>query len=508
MQEKLYPENAKRENSDNPAIRIYGNRLHADQSLYEYLIEFLLVFASAKSADGSGTLEFHRGEALNYYVKPRNGFRRFVFYEHAKKQKRVPADETAYSDIISILRRHIEADKDREKDEFIYAVQDLFRGYAAVLKKRSWCAQSLLPLCPEMIFCEEMPNDRQRLKGPSENYKVGEGYDREDTFYDSSFDLKRHNFLARGGELYYIHLLQALDNDKEKKAILQKLLRHLLTDKSGDFSALANWIQSTWENEKKLDPEKLVETMTMGYIPYGAYKHSGLLAVEELTLFLSNQLHPVKRIEILAKGIMLQIMRMQTERTEEYLKCERMPWIVDMRGKANATMRQLSADSYSSISESFSSAINKYLVSQREQGADIDLTEEYKLYVKARKESLDVFKSRGKEIQCIIPTNGPMERFSISEDLLKFLVLSIVPAKGRMDLDTFLSKLYEHFSFVIGPKEYKQSNKNAHMDVNLTNSFIGNKEAFQSFLKDAGFLKALSDATSIVVNPYEEVVLL
>ena len=42
-----------------PAIKIYGNRIHADQSLYEYLIEFLLVFSSAKDVDGNGKLAFH-----------------------------------------------------------------------------------------------------------------------------------------------------------------------------------------------------------------------------------------------------------------------------------------------------------------------------------------------------------------------------------------------------------------------------------------------------------------
>lgn len=506
MQELLYPLNAKNEDSDNPAIRIYGNRLHSDQSLYEYLIEFLLVFSSAKNADGTGTLQFHQGEALHYYVKPRNGFRRFVFYEQARKTKKVPADERAYEDIKRVLSAHVDSDKESEKQGFIYAVQDLFRGYAAVLKKRSWCAQTLLPLCPEMIFCEEMPNDRTRLKGPDSQWSVKPGFDLEDTFYDASFDLKRHNFLARGGELYYLHLLQALENRPEKKQKLQALLINLLTDKSADFSRLANWIQATWEKEENLDPEKLVERMDMGYIPNGSYRCAGMYALEELSYFLSNQLHPVKRIELLAKGIMLQIMRMQVERTEEFLGVKRSPWIIDMRGSANVTIKQLSANSFNRITELFSTAINKYIVDNR-TSEDIDLSNEYKLYVKARKESVDVFKGKGKEIQCIIPSNGPFERFSLSEDLVKFLVLSIVPAGGKMNLDHFLGKLYEHHSFVIGPREYQKCLDSENIDIELKNSFNSNKDAFQKFLKDAGFLRALSDATSIVVNPYKEVVI-
>jgi hypothetical protein len=41
-------------------------------------------------------------------------------------------------------------------------------------------------------------------------------------------------------------------------------------------------------------------------------------------------------------------------------------------------------------------------------------------------------------------------------------------------------------------------------DSALANSFIDNVNAFQDFLKATGFLRELSDATSIVVNPYEE----
>ncbi len=518
MAKNTYPQNGSYENKDNPAIRIYGDRLHNDQSLYEYLIEFLLVFSSAKAKDGSGEMSFHIDEPLTYYVKPRNGLRRFIFFDQARRTKKVPADEHANEEIKRILMKHIEADKESEKEDFLQAVQDLFRGYAAVLKKRSWCAQSLLPLCPEMIFCEEMPNDNYRLKWDKGTEKDRESFrkkfaDRveaefsvEDTFFDSSFDLTRHNFLARGGELFYLHLMQVLKDAPESKQKLQALLVNLLTDKSADFSSLANWIQCTWEKEKNIDPEWLVKEMSIGYIPAGSYLRSGHFAVEELTCFLSNQLHPVKRIELIAKGVMLQIMRMQVERTEEYLSIDRLPWIVDMRSAGNNTIKQLSANSFNSVSESFISAINKNIISSRDPNADtVDLSEEYKQFVKARKESLDVFKGKGKELQCIIPSNGPYERFSIPEDVVKFLVLSLVPAGGKMDLDSFLRKLYDHFSFVIGPAEYKLSQMTENLDFALTNSFNSNREAFQKFLKEAGFLRDLSDATSIVVNPYKGV---
>ena len=216
-QRKTFPLRAKPEESENPAIRIYGNRFHGDQTVYEYLIEFLLVFASAKtkSKDGNGNvtlenkLRFHADTdaELSYFVEPRNGFRRFVFYEQAKKTRQIPADEKAYKAIRDILKKRVDADREGYDEIFLNAARDLFYGYAVVLKKRSWCAQELLPLCPEMIFCEQMPMDNVRANG-AEKWKEFEevkksGHDIDETFADASFDYNRHNFLARGGELYY-----------------------------------------------------------------------------------------------------------------------------------------------------------------------------------------------------------------------------------------------------------------------------------------------------------------
>lgn len=507
--QKTYPATSDQKQKDLPSIQIFGNRIHADQSLYEYLIEFLLVFSSAKDADGNGKLAFHKSSPDAYFVEPRNGLRRFIFFEKAKRTK-VNQDEIAYNEIKRILAKNIEGSEE-DKKAFILGIQELFRGYAAVLKKRTWCAQELLPMCPEMIFCEQMPNDKVRQKGPSSDWddKIAYGCDSESTFYDSSFDLNRHNFLARGGELYYLHLLQVLENDSERRETLERYLNNLLTEKSAHFSVLANWIQSTWEEEKNLDRAFLSHRIPMGYIPAGAYVLSGNHAVDELTTFLSNELHPVKRVELLSKGVMFQILRMQLEQTAAYLNEAPFPLVLDMRSRKGGTIiRQLSVNSFNRVTDAFTSAINSCIIADRATNSNIDLAAEYATYIKAKKESLDVFRTRGKEIQCIIPSNGPFERFSLSEDVARFLVLSIVPPGDRMDLNHFLSELYCHYNLVIGPDEFVAAYGIDSPEKDLVNSFVYNREAFQTFLKSAGFLRDLSDATSIVVNPYKEVELL
>ena len=52
MMASVFPKTANTTNgSNNMAIRLFGDRIYSDQSLYEYLIEFLLVFISPKDAD-------------------------------------------------------------------------------------------------------------------------------------------------------------------------------------------------------------------------------------------------------------------------------------------------------------------------------------------------------------------------------------------------------------------------------------------------------------------------
>ena len=116
------------------------------------------------------------------------------------------------------------------------------------------------------------------------------------------------------------------------------------------------------------------------------------------------------------------------------------------------------------------------------------------------------WRKKGKELQCIIPTNGRYERFSLSEDVIRFLVLSLIPPQGKMTLNMFLEKLNKHYNIIIGPEEYrKYIDITSKLEASLTNSFVENQDAFQAFLKATGFLRELSDATSIVVNPYSNV---
>ena len=473
---------------------LFGNRFKSDQTLYEYMIEFLLVYSSAKSDNlCDGKMSFHdttHGRKLSYWVEPRMALRRFIFYDKSRKKGTIKADEQAYQEMIKLIKAKMNEISDENKNEYVESIQDLFHGYAVVIKNRFWGAQALLPICPEFMMCGCDPNEKKRKK----NVK----WDEDPTTVDSEFSFDRRNFLARGGELYYLHLLQGLEGKDEKKKTLEFLLNDLVAIQCEKISKMASFIQDTWESGMRFDKKNLVQQLNLSFIPENAYKNCEKYSVDELINFLSCKMHPINRMEILAKGIMFQIMRMMSWRVSSYLGNDNRKWIVDMKGTSKDSIKKIAAEAYSALEDDFMTALNKvardYNVSEDEMmGCVRD----------AKQNSLDIFRAKGKEMQCIIPNKGAFERFSLSEDIIRFLVLSLITPGDKMTLNMFLEKLYEHYGIVIGPNEYRKSLKdNGDLDTSLASCFVENEIAFQRFLKETGFLKELSDATSIVMNPY------
>lgn len=501
---EIFPNNTKKNNvkkGESQIINsIFGNRFKADQTLYEYLIEFLSVFSSAKSSDKkTGKNKFHIVNAeneYNYWVEPKMGLRRFIFYDRSKKEKSIKEDGIAYKKFFELVEKKIDDNGYNKKKEYIESIQDLFHGYAVVVKKRFWGAQMLLPICPEFILCECMPNESDRRK------KV---LSADDISIDTKFDFTQHNFLARGGELYYSHLLQGLSKNLQKKEKLENLLDNLITNQCTQISKMASFLQRTWEEEMGFEKDNLYQKMSIEYIPIfpeSAYIDCEQYSIDELINYLSCEMHPINKVDILAKGVMLQIMRMMSTAIYHSLNKEPQKWIVDMGGKTSDNIKKLSVESLRNLNDDFITALNK-------KANEIDIPKDKipGAVYEARKNSWDIFKSKGKELQCIIPRKGANERFSLSEDVLRFLVLSIIPPKKKMTLDMFLDNLYKHYGIIIGPIEYKLSVKESSNSVSdvLANSFTENVLAFQTFLKSTGFLKELSDATSIVINPYTEI---
>ena len=419
--------------------------------------------------------------------------RRFVFYDKARKKGTIKADEQAYQEMIKLLKAKMDDMSEEDKNEYLESIQDLFHGYAVVIKNRFWGAQALLPICPEFMMCGCDPSEKKR--------KAAVKWDDDPITVDSKFSFDRRNFLARGGELYYLHLLQGLEGQPEKKNTLEYLLNDLVAVQCEKISKMASFVQETWEKGMGFDRDKLSQQLNLSFIPENAYKECEIYSVDELINFLSCKMHPINRMEILAKGIMFQIMRMMSWRVSSYLGNDKRKWIVDMKGASKDSVKKIAADAYSALEADFMTALNQIV-----REFNISEDEMMTCVQKAKQDSLDIFRAKGKEMQCIIPNKGAFERFSLSEDIIRFLVLALIAPGEKMTLNMFLEKLYEHYGIVIGPNEYRKSLENDYsLDTSLASCFAENEVAFQKFLKETGFLKELSDATSIVTNPYASI---
>jgi hypothetical protein len=207
-------------------------------------------------------------------------------------------------------------------------------------------------------------------------------------------------------------------------------------------------------------------------------------------------------METLANGIILQLMRMMylAASTPTESNC----WVIDVNcsGFENVEAKKNAIAAFKHNEEVISTYLYHGLDEHREiLSKDKD---DQTLIKDAANDSYRLFRKLGKMIGVIIPITGKGMRFTLSEDIIKFLVLAIIPPKKMITLDAFVESLYTHFGMVIGPEQYKKEMLRGSVSEVGDFSFLeSNMEAFAQKLKDCGFLRDLSDATSIVENPYE-----
>lgn len=477
----------------------FGNRFTDDQTIYEYLLEFLQVMISPKTIDEVGSNDYFPTDITNiescksikFRPEPRVGLKRFIFFKKSKHESRFEVDEYAYNECINALNQKLYVDTTRECLNNSYALdilQNLLYGFNAVIKNRSWFAQSLLPICPEVIMPESMGK---------KNVRKGINYIANPEKIDNEFEFHNYNFMSRGGEIYYLHVFKSLLGKPDLKDGIERGFKRLITC-FPQFSELCKHVEKTW-NERNGQPIKPV-VKTLGFIPEG-YSKRGTYTIKELNNFLASDIHPFEKIDVLSYGIILQIIRMMHEQASYINKKDAPLWIVDMNSsrEENKEMRKLAIRSFVSNEENITSALYVNL-------DDNQVGDKQTILSKAATDTYKLCRKLGKAIGMVIPINGPGMRFTLSEKLFKFLVLSIIPPSGKLTLDSFMNELYHHYGMIISRENYKfeMDKGNAEVIGDLT-FFDKNKMLFIQKLKDCGFLRDLSDATSIVENPYSRV---
>lgn len=501
---ELYPLNYDKKKASSLQSRLFGHRIKSSETKYEYLIEFLQVAISPKM--NKRTLKPYKcmfpveetgmQDTLEYYPKSRIGLKRFIFMPKSKLDGKSGVDKDAYEECVRVLIDSVDGGNFISKRNSIVIIQNLLNGFSAVNQNRSWFDQSVLPICPEVILPEGMG---------VKSWRKGLEFHTQSLDVDYKFDFHKYTYMCRGGEVYYLHLLNAINQYPEYKSIIENRLKEMIGS-FPQFSYLCNFVQNTWDNHMlvsiEADTEQIERTKIkkeLGCIPK-AYENRNKHTLMELENFLNSNTHPFEKMEILSNGIILQMLRMMYMVAAEG---EHNCWVIDVncKGYESQETKKTAITAFNHNEE----VICKYLYDGLDKlKVELDISDEQKAIKDAADDSYRLFRKLGKTIGIIIPNKGPGMRFTLSEDIIKFLVLAIIPPRKMITLDEFINLLYLHYGMIIGPSHYRMEMDKGFVKQLGDLSFLAeNKKAFSQKLKDCGFLRDLSDATSIVENPYE-----
>lgn len=486
---------------------LFGHRMRSNQSDIEYLIEFLQVMLAKKKLEGMTYAYFPkvpRGQdvEIEYYPEVAIALKRFIFFPNSKPEGKLPVDKAAYQACISKLEESVTGEPGKEK-QLISVLQDLFYGFNATAQNRAWFDKNMLPVCPEVILPEGMgvKSERDGLVFGQCNKSV-----------DGAFSYNRYTYMCRGGEVYYLHLLSSANREDDRfRAQLEARFRALVCDSYPQFSELARFIKNTWATYMMVDPDDIKQpTKNLNTIP-AAFACRDAYTAREVDMLLRNSIDSFDKLSILADTVMLQLLRVMYATAAQVMRNQKAPWVIDI-SRRNAEMRKLAADSFAEneacIIDYIYAGYARFADRLKDPAGSSTKTKEQKHVDDAAGDSYRLFRKLAKNLGLLIPVKGPHMRLSLNERLVKALVLTLIGPGQKITLDTFLDLLYEHFGMIVDRGTYERAVRDGTMRPLVDYTFMDqNRDAFVTLLKNCGFLRALSDATCIVENPFDEEVI-
>jgi hypothetical protein len=224
-----------------------------------------------------------------------------------------------------------------------------------------------------------------------------------------------------------------------------------------------------------------------------------------------TEINEFEKMELLNTGIILHIIRMMTTEAYRLVTGKIRPMLLlhlPSNSIQDKKIKQLAVEKYDDIERTMMICLSNHL----EENGLPDVTKTTKVkndiyFLKnAYKDSHKLIRKLGKSIGLIIPIKGPNMRLTVSDQVIRYLVLAIVKPGEMVTLDTFLRKLYTNYGIVIREKEYTSHTSIHNNSIEYASYLQQNFDEFIVLLSKNGLLKELSDATAIVKNPYDRVV--
>lgn len=498
----------------NAANRIHGRRFYKDQTPVEYLAEFLLVFYSPKLKAGTGEFSFDiiksNAGGYAYFPNDRVALKLFAFFPSSKLETRHEVHRNAYLSVVDALRDAISGSAE-QKDETVRLVQSLLGGFVGVAKNRTWVTYSFLPASKALLSRElDWLHSKAKADNDLNHWQDAKKY----------FATDRHNFMARGGELLFLQLanlfsdpaspelLMLMKRDEyrhlgeyaisERKRRIESGLRDILDDAIRPLNDLVAMIE---ERLSSYTLQSEPKTASLGWVP-AVSRTEALLFTYEVDTICSLSLSSLEKLDLLRLLCCFQVLRslcFQARRLDESEEttfgfCGHYAWVVsDPAAPANSPIRQISQASVSRIEALLFRVLRNKRLDLNAIGGSQD---------EADKHGFQIFRKIAKEIGLMIPIKGPGQRFTLSPDLVRFLVASLVRPGESVRLNVFYERVFAHYGIALAgapiAEALRWSSASGHeknYGVDISTGWI------EETLQQGGFLIELSDAVSIVHNP-------
>ncbi|NLK01316.1 MAG: hypothetical protein GX318_08810 [Clostridia bacterium] len=508
----------------NPAIRLFGKRFIKEQTIVEYLVEFLaLLFSEKKIGEDKiqsvlpsieRISEWDSANCeLEYRPPVKFNLKLLAFLGISRVDLRHETHKKHYESLVNRLKKQIKINNGQVED-VIERIEELLLGFQGAGFDRTWCAQVFFPITRTLLTKEAIWN---KSRGKAVNDWYG-GL--------THFDFTKHAFMARGGELLYLQLCNVFLTPEEKISALAQHLRftdesemHLeklhqslqdsLPKLSGKYTnaldQLVEYIEFLDKETHKLT-NKDDRWLTCKWCPRDSWQEGYLFAVE-IKRLLSALLDPIERLELLMTGCALQVLRSLSAQSLRYAGPPHAraggsvlgyAWVFSPPEASSRQQRLVSQRNLQVVQGLIQKALRHKDLKARVEGQkrdpykDADTKYGHKLFLLL-----------GKKLGIIVPYRGPGARLIMTETMLRYLVLVLLHPGERCTYDEFLEKLYLHFGIAI---EWRQLNEAMHWSgLPVSDTVQSSRNSwFAEMLRAGGFLTELSDACSIVCNTFGE----
>ena len=502
----------------NPAIRLFGRRYYKDQTPVEYLAEFLLAFSSPKCSEEDTAFSF-RGISTDtakptYTPEDKIFLKLFAFFASSKFDTRHPVHRKSYKEALNAIKNNIKSNEVEKKEFDVHLIQSLLEGFVGVTKNRTWATQTFLPVSSSLLAREVDWRHSKALRSDGGEWDELLGF----------FDVGAHNFMARGGELLFLQLVNlfiSLDDpaveaigssndyshlkfDINLRQEIETGLKVMLTEVDDSFGRVVDFVGNCLE-DFHLDDKG---PANFGWVPKQTLPEALLFATEIRNICRSGH-GSLQKTELLQSLCCMHVLRslcFQAQRIVEKRQDEtKVPgfigdyaWVVcspdcEVAGEA----RKLAQEGSHHIERMLYRVLRDplvYLDGQAPANED-ELT-------KADDSVFKLFRKLGKEIGLIIPPTGQNQSLVLPPHLIRFLVYSLIEPGQRIRLSEFYRRIFAHYGIAISSREQAIAlewlrGTKGELAVSRDASW------FENELQRGGVLIELSDAVSMVENPYK-----